>query len=129
MCFCLCVIINIINSYETDCLDVISTCLCLFLLIALFKCNLFFQHLARLEDTQSQCQILHTEREALRLQLSEREKMVEILRLQMENSSQMTAQHSCTIDSLQQENVLLSNQLNQHKLDIQQLRVSSETVG
>ncbi|XP_062273902.1 coiled-coil domain-containing protein 158-like [Scomber scombrus] len=80
------------------------------------------QHLARLEDAQSQCQILHAERETLRLTLSEREKMVEILRLQMENSSQMTAQHSHTIDSLHQENSHLSNQLNQHKLEIQELR-------
>ncbi|KAM7391238.1 hypothetical protein PAMP_021938 [Pampus punctatissimus] len=77
------------------------------------------QHFARLEDAQSQCQILHTEREKLRLKLSEREKMVELLRLQMENSTQMTAQHIRTIDSLHQENSLLSNQLNQHK---QQLR-------
>lgn len=88
----------------------------------------FIQHLARLEDAQSQCQILHAERETLRLTLSEREKMVEILRLQMENSSQMTVQHSHTIDTLHQENSLLNNQLNQHKLEIQQLRVSSETI-
>ncbi|XP_067471940.1 coiled-coil domain-containing protein 158-like isoform X1 [Thunnus thynnus] len=80
------------------------------------------QHLARLEDAQSQCQILHTERETLRLKLSERDKMIEFLRLQMENSTQTTAQHGRTIDSLHQENSLLSNQLNQHKLEIQQLR-------
>ncbi|KAM7415781.1 hypothetical protein PAMA_018038 [Pampus argenteus] len=80
------------------------------------------QHFARLEDAQSQCQILHAEREKLRLKLSEREKMEELLRMQMENSTQMTTQHIRTIDSLQQENSLLSNQLNQHKLDMQQLR-------
>lgn len=89
---------------------------------------MLFQHLARLEDAQSQCQILHTERETLRLKLSEREKIVEFLRLQMANSTQMIAQHSRTIESLHQENSLLSNQLNQHKLEIQQLRVSSKTI-
>lgn len=43
----------------------------------------------------------------------------------MESSTQMRVQHSRTIDNLHQENSLLSNQLNQHKLEIQQLRVRS----
>ncbi|XP_049907414.1 coiled-coil domain-containing protein 158-like isoform X7 [Epinephelus moara] len=79
-------------------------------------------HLARLEEAQSQCQILHAEGETLRLKLDEREKMMDILRLQMESSFQMTVQHSRTIDNLHQENSLLSNQLNQHKLEIRQHR-------
>lgn len=41
----------------------------------------------------------------------------------MESSIQMTVQHSHTIDHLHQENSLLSNQLNQHKLEIQQHKV------
>lgn len=49
--------------------------------------------------------------------------MIDVLRLRMESSIHMTVQHSHTVDSLQQENSLLSNQLNQHKLEIQQLRV------
>lgn len=53
--------------------------------------------------------------------------MIDTLRLQMESSIQMTAQHSRTVDSLHQENSLLSNQLNQHKVEIQQLRVRNET--
>ncbi|XP_042344859.1 coiled-coil domain-containing protein 158-like isoform X3 [Plectropomus leopardus] len=79
-------------------------------------------HLARLDEAQNRCQALHAEGEALRLKLDERDKMMGILRLQMENGIQMTVQHSRTIDDLQQENTLLSNQLNQHKLEIQQLR-------
>ncbi|XP_076586913.1 uncharacterized protein LOC143320823 isoform X2 [Chaetodon auriga] len=74
------------------------------------------QHLSR-------CQTLHADGETLRLKLDDREKTIDILRLQMENSIQMTVQHSRTIDKLHQENSLLSNQLNQHKLEIQELRV------
>ncbi|XP_041793804.1 coiled-coil domain-containing protein 158-like isoform X2 [Chelmon rostratus] len=80
------------------------------------------QHLSRLEEAQNQCQTLHADTETLRLKLGDRDKMIDILRLQMENSIQMTVQHSHTADSLHQENNLLSNQLNQHKLEIQQLR-------
>ncbi|XP_069562618.1 coiled-coil domain-containing protein 158-like [Brachyistius frenatus] len=80
------------------------------------------QLLARLEEAQSQCQTLQAEQETLTLRLNDREKMIDVLRLQMESSIQMTVQHSHTIDSLHQENSLLSNQINQQKLEIQQLR-------
>ncbi|XP_040899244.1 coiled-coil domain-containing protein 158-like isoform X2 [Toxotes jaculatrix] len=80
------------------------------------------QHLSRLEEAQSWCKTMHIEGETLRLKLDEREKLIDILRLQMESSVQMTVQHSRTIDNLHQENNLLSNQLNQHKLETQQLR-------
>ncbi|XP_041854387.1 coiled-coil domain-containing protein 158-like isoform X2 [Melanotaenia boesemani] len=80
------------------------------------------QHLVRLEEARSQCQTLQAEQETLRLKLNEREKMMDDLTLQMESSVQMTVQHRHMIDSLQQENNLLINQLNQHKLDIHQLR-------
>lgn len=94
-----------------------------FLWLIEIKLNWFFQHLSRLEEAQNQCQTLHADTETLRLKLGDRDKMIDILRLQMENSIQMTVQHSHTADSLHQENNLLSNQLNQHKLEIQQLRV------
>ncbi|XP_070761054.1 coiled-coil domain-containing protein 158-like [Enoplosus armatus] len=80
------------------------------------------QHLAKLEEAQCWCQTLHAEGETLRLKLDDGEKMIDVLRLQMESSIQMTVQHRRTIDSLHQENSLLSNQLNQHKLEIQQLK-------
>lgn len=52
--------------------------------------------------------------------------MIDLLKFQIESSIQMTVQQSRTIDDLQQENSLLSNQLNQHKLEMQQLRVRSK---
>ncbi|XP_029999492.1 coiled-coil domain-containing protein 158-like isoform X3 [Sphaeramia orbicularis] len=79
------------------------------------------QHVACLDEARSQCHKLHAERDTLCMQLNDGEKMIEILRLQLESSSQMTAQHVHTIDSLHRENSLLSNQLNQHKLEILQL--------
>ncbi|KAK2837936.1 hypothetical protein Q5P01_015148 [Channa striata] len=76
---------------------------------------------SRLEKAVSQCQTLHEDRETLRLKLEDKEKMINILRLQVHSSIQMIEQHSHTIDNLQQDNSLLSNQLNQHKIEIQQL--------
>ncbi|XP_030273607.1 coiled-coil domain-containing protein 158-like isoform X3 [Sparus aurata] len=80
------------------------------------------QHLARLEEAQSWCQTLHADGETVRRKLDDKEKMTDILRLQMESSVQMTVQHNRTINNLHQENSLLSNQLNQHKVENQQLR-------
>ncbi|XP_065804481.1 coiled-coil domain-containing protein 158 isoform X2 [Labrus bergylta] len=84
------------------------------------------QHLARLEEAQRQCQVLRSERETLRLQLDNQERKIDVLRSQMESGVQMTVQNSRTIDNLHQENSLLSNQLNQHKADIQQMRAELE---
>ena len=96
------------------------------ILIVSNKCKCFFQHLARLEEAQSWCQTLHADGETLKRKLDDKEKMTDILRLQMESSAQMTVQHNRTIDNLHKENSLLSNQLNQHKVEIQQLRVRSK---
>lgn len=85
----------------------------------------FFQHLARLEEVQKQRHALHADREALRLKLVDQEKQIDALRSEMESSMEMTEQHRHTIDNLHQENNLLSSQLNQQKLEIQQLMVSS----
>lgn len=76
-----------------------------------------------MEEAQRRCQTLHAEGETLRLKLDEGEKMIDILRLQVESSTVMIVQHRRTIDNLHQENSLLSNQLNQHKLESQQLKV------
>ncbi|XP_024255851.1 coiled-coil domain-containing protein 158 isoform X2 [Oncorhynchus tshawytscha] len=81
---------------------------------------------ARLEEAQGICQALRAETEMLRLKLEDREKMVDLLRLQMESTTQMTVQHGRSIDSLHNEKSRLSNQLNEHKLEIQQLRTCLE---
>ncbi|XP_052317300.1 coiled-coil domain-containing protein 158-like isoform X3 [Oncorhynchus keta] len=81
---------------------------------------------ARLEEAQGICQALRAETEVLRLKLEDREKMVDLLRLQMESTTQMTVQHGRSIDSLHNEKSRLSNQLNEHKLEIQQLRTCLE---
>uniref|UniRef100_A0A673X8Y3 Coiled-coil domain-containing protein 158-like n=1 Tax=Salmo trutta TaxID=8032 RepID=A0A673X8Y3_SALTR len=81
---------------------------------------------ARLEEAQGSCQALRAETEVLRLKLEDREKMVDLLRLQMESTTQMTVQHGRSIDSLHNEKSRLSNQLNEHKLEIQQLRTCLE---
>ncbi|XP_056147350.1 coiled-coil domain-containing protein 158-like [Lampris incognitus] len=77
---------------------------------------------ARLVEVQGQCQVLWSEAEMLKLKLDDREKVVEIVRLQMESGSQMLAQHGHTMDSLHWEKSHLTNQLNQQKLELQQLK-------
>ncbi|XP_036069665.1 coiled-coil domain-containing protein 158 isoform X3 [Oryzias melastigma] len=66
-----------------------------------------------LQETQ---QTLQAEREALRLE--DEKKSRNDLKLQME-----TAEHSHSVEKLQQENSLFTKQLQQQKLQIQQLRV------
>uniref|UniRef100_A0A667Y1P5 Coiled-coil domain containing 158 n=2 Tax=Myripristis murdjan TaxID=586833 RepID=A0A667Y1P5_9TELE len=84
------------------------------------------QACGRLEEALAQCQMLHAEVKMLRLKVDDREKTVEILRLELESNHQLTVQHSRTINSLQHEKSHLSNQLNQHKLEIQQLKSELE---
>nr|XP_043882591.1 coiled-coil domain-containing protein 158-like isoform X2 [Solea senegalensis] len=74
------------------------------------------------QQHRSQCHTLQGEGEMLRLKLDDREKLIDGLRLQMESGAQMVLQHSHTIDNLHQQNSLLSNQLNQNKLEIQHIR-------
>ncbi|XP_047238318.1 coiled-coil domain-containing protein 158-like isoform X3 [Girardinichthys multiradiatus] len=74
---------------------------------------------ALLEQRSQERQTLQAEQEALILKLADREKIIDIVRLQIESSIQTTTQHSDTITKLQQENSFL---INQHKQDIQLLK-------
>nr|XP_057926524.1 coiled-coil domain-containing protein 158-like isoform X3 [Doryrhamphus excisus] len=71
---------------------------------------------------QTQCGSILAENETLRLKLVDKEKLVELLRSQLDRSNQTIAQHSCTMAGLHQENILLSEQLKQHKQEMQQLK-------
>ncbi|XP_056889979.1 coiled-coil domain-containing protein 158-like isoform X2 [Takifugu flavidus] len=84
------------------------------------------QHLDRLEGAERRYQTLHVDREALGQKVDDQEKMINILRLQVENNTQVTVQQGQTINILHQENSFLNHQLNQHKLNVQQLRNQNE---
>uniref|UniRef100_W5M891 Coiled-coil domain containing 158 n=1 Tax=Lepisosteus oculatus TaxID=7918 RepID=W5M891_LEPOC len=77
---------------------------------------------ARLEGTVASLRASQAEAEALRLKLGERETMVDMLRQQMESVTQIAGQHSRNTETLHSERVQLLNELNGHKLDIQQLK-------
>lgn len=68
---------------------------------------------------------MHVDREALGLKVDDQEKMINILRLQVENNRLVTVEQGQSINVLHQENSFLSNQLNQHKPSVQQLKVRS----
>ncbi|TNM89305.1 hypothetical protein fugu_003539 [Takifugu bimaculatus] len=84
------------------------------------------KHLDRLEGAERRYQTLHVDREALGQKVDDQEKMINILRLQVENNTQVTVQQGQTINILHQENSFLNHQLNQHKLNVQQLRNQNE---
>lgn len=67
---------------------------------------------------------MHADKEALILRLVEREKQIDALKSQVENSTHMAEQHRQSIDKLRRENDILGNQLDQRKQEIQQLVVS-----
>ncbi|XP_015219150.2 coiled-coil domain-containing protein 158 [Lepisosteus oculatus] len=77
---------------------------------------------ARLEGTGASLRASQAEAEALRLKLGERETMADMLRQQMESVTQIAGQHSRNTEKLHSERVQLLNELNGHKLDIQQLK-------
>ncbi|KAJ8381181.1 hypothetical protein SKAU_G00019590 [Synaphobranchus kaupii] len=87
------------------------------------------QDQARLQEAQGHTQALMAEGEALRLKLEDKEKMVELLQLQMEGMTQLSLQHSHSIEVLQEEKKWLIGEIDKHQLEIHQLKVGWEQQG
>ncbi|XP_072561638.1 coiled-coil domain-containing protein 158 isoform X3 [Paramormyrops kingsleyae] len=66
---------------------------------------------------------LKAESAALRLKLEDREGTVKRLRLQLDGLARLAAGQNCSLDALQTDGSHMSDQLNQHKLEVQQLKV------
>ncbi|XP_064152418.1 coiled-coil domain-containing protein 158-like isoform X2 [Anguilla rostrata] len=84
---------------------------------------------ARLQEAQGHAQALMAEGDTLRLKLEEKEKMVELLQLQMEGMTQLSLQHSNSIEVLQEEKEWLISEIDKHQLEIHQLKAGWEQQG
>ncbi|KAG9354421.1 hypothetical protein JZ751_001130, partial [Albula glossodonta] len=77
---------------------------------------------ARLQEAQGHAQALTAEGDTLRLKLDDKEKTVELLQLQMEGMTQLSLQHSHTIEVLQEEKKWLISEIDKHQLEIHRLK-------
>ncbi|KAL0979632.1 hypothetical protein UPYG_G00187530 [Umbra pygmaea] len=75
---------------------------------------------ARVEEAQTCGQALRAETELLKMKLEDKERVVDLLQLQIKNTTKVTEQHG------HNEKSHLINQLNEHKLEIQQLKTGVE---
>ncbi|KAJ8415592.1 hypothetical protein AAFF_G00425720 [Aldrovandia affinis] len=84
------------------------------------------QEQARVQEAQGHTQALKAEGDILQLKLEDKEKMVEMLQLQMEGMTQLSLQHSHTIDMLQEEKKWLISETDKQQLEILQLKAGWE---
>ncbi|KAI1900488.1 hypothetical protein AGOR_G00050450 [Albula goreensis] len=84
---------------------------------------------ARLQEAQGHAQALTAEGDTLRLKLDDKEKTVELLQLQMEGMTQLSLQHSHTIEVLQEEKKWLISEIDKHQLEIHRLKTHCEQRG
>ncbi|KAG7481583.1 hypothetical protein MATL_G00068110 [Megalops atlanticus] len=80
----------------------------------------------QLEETQEQAQALRVEGDSLRLKLEDRQQTVDLLQLQVEGMTQLSLQHSQSINTLQEEREWLVSEIDKHKLVVQQLKEGLE---
>ncbi|KFO35070.1 Coiled-coil domain-containing protein 158 [Fukomys damarensis] len=67
-------------------------------------------------ERQSQC-------EALRLQMAEKDKVIEILRQQIENMTQLVGQHGRTAGAMQVEKAQLEKEINDRRLELHEFKI------
>nr|XP_008110358.1 PREDICTED: coiled-coil domain-containing protein 158 isoform X3 [Anolis carolinensis] len=81
------------------------------------------QELQQLKNESEHLLSVQSECDSLKLQLVEKEKVVEILRKQVENMTQVIGQHSRTAGGLEMERSQLMKEANDMKLEIHELKI------
>ncbi|XP_055017604.1 coiled-coil domain-containing protein 158 isoform X3 [Boleophthalmus pectinirostris] len=84
------------------------------------------QHMTSITEARDQCQKLHKDKEALMIKLQNYEKINETLRFQLKHNIQQAVQCCGTSKNLHQEILLLTDQINDLKVDILQLQADLE---
>ncbi|XP_048857655.1 coiled-coil domain-containing protein 158-like isoform X2 [Brienomyrus brachyistius] len=69
---------------------------------------------------------LQAESAALRLKLEDREGTVKQLQLQLDGLARLAEGQSCSLDAMQTDRSHMSDQLNQHKLEVKQVRLEQQ---
>ncbi|KAK2503490.1 hypothetical protein MC885_010438 [Smutsia gigantea] len=87
------------------------------------RVDLKLQELQHLKNEGDHLRNMQTECEALKLQMSEKDKVIEILRQQIENMTQLVGQHGRTAGAMQVEKARLEKEINDRRLELQELKI------
>eukprot|EP00069_Balaena_mysticetus_P015016 bmy_22465T0 len=87
------------------------------------RVDLKLQELQHLKNEGGHLRNVQTECEALKLQMAEKDKVIEILRQQIENMTQLVGQHGRTAGAMQVEKAQLEKEINDRRLELQEVKV------
>ncbi|KAM9086259.1 coiled-coil domain-containing protein 158 isoform 2-T2 [Megaptera novaeangliae] len=87
------------------------------------RVDLKLQELQHLKNEGGHLRNVQTECEALKLQMAEKDKVIEILRQQIENMTQLVGQHGRTAGAMQVEKAQLEKEVNDRRLELQEVKV------
>ncbi|EHB09518.1 Coiled-coil domain-containing protein 158 [Heterocephalus glaber] len=87
------------------------------------RVDLKLQELQHLKTEEEHLQHAQTECEALRLQMAGKDKVIEILRQQIENMMQLVGQHGRTAGAILVEKAQLEKEINDRRLELQEFKV------
>ncbi|XP_069449265.1 coiled-coil domain-containing protein 158 isoform X5 [Ovis canadensis] len=87
------------------------------------RVDLKLQELQHLKNEGDHLRNVQTECEALRLQMAEKDKVIEILRQQIENMTQLVGQHGRTAGAMQVEKAQLEKEINDRRLELQEVKI------
>uniref|UniRef100_A0A671GAD4 Coiled-coil domain containing 158 n=1 Tax=Rhinolophus ferrumequinum TaxID=59479 RepID=A0A671GAD4_RHIFE len=87
------------------------------------RVDLKLQELQHLKNEGDHLRNMQTECEALKLQMAEKDKVIEILRQQIENMTQLVGQHGRTAGAMQVEKAQLEKEINDRRLELQEFKI------
>lgn len=87
------------------------------------RVDLKLQELQHLKNEGDHLRNVQAECEALRLQMAEKDKVIEILRQQIENMTQLVGQHGRTAGAMQVEKAQLEKEINDRRLELQEFKI------
>ncbi|XP_048220284.1 coiled-coil domain-containing protein 158 isoform X1 [Perognathus longimembris pacificus] len=87
------------------------------------RVDLKLQELQHLKTEGDHLRNVQTECEALKLQMAEKDKVIEILRQQIENMTQLVGQHGRTAGAMQVEKAQLEKEINDRRLELQEFKI------
>ncbi|XP_056659265.1 coiled-coil domain-containing protein 158 isoform X14 [Monodelphis domestica] len=87
------------------------------------RVDLKLQELQHLKNEGDHLRNVQSECEALKLQMVEKDKVIEILRQQIENMTQLVGQHGRTAGAMQVEKTQLEKEINDRKLELQEFKI------
>ncbi|KAF6129171.1 coiled-coil domain containing 158 [Phyllostomus discolor] len=87
------------------------------------RVDLKLQELQHLKNEGDHLRNVQTECDALKLQMTEKDKVIEILRQQIENMTQLVGQHGRTAGAMQVEKAQLEKEINDRRLELQEFKI------